>query len=94
MFVHVQYAETVALYCLQQRFSTYGTRVIGDTDQIILTLRLYFYATLLTQRYKENDTQADKSHYGRTFIIVSYSNRFKIFLLTIRVHQICGIFRM
>ena len=41
---------------LDQRFSTYDTRVICDTDQKIVTLRLYFYVTLLIQKYKENDT--------------------------------------
>ena len=38
-------------------FSTWGTRVICDTlTQKIVTLRLYFYVTLLTHKYKENDT--------------------------------------
>ena len=40
-----------------QGFSTWGTRVICDTLTLkIVTLRLYFYVTLLIQNYKENDT--------------------------------------
>ena len=49
---------------VSQWFSTWGTRVICDTlTQKIVTLRLYFYVTLLTNKYKENDTQTDKSYY-------------------------------
>ena len=46
-----------ALCALSQWFSTWGTRVICDTlTQKIVTLRLYFYVSLLTHKYKENDT--------------------------------------
>ena len=45
------------VYTVQLWFSTWGTRVICDTlTQKIVTLRLYFYVTLLTHKYKENDT--------------------------------------
>ena len=44
-------------YTVTQWFSTWGTRVFCDTLTLkIVTLRLYFYVTLLIQKYKENDT--------------------------------------
>ena len=38
-------------------------------DQKIVALFLYFYLTLLTQRCKGNDTQADKSQNHCTYIV-------------------------
>ena len=39
-----------------------------------MTLRLYFYVTLLIQKYKENDTYAEQSRtYSRTILTSDYS---------------------
>ena len=52
-----------------QWFSNWGTRVICDTLTKKLWHCLYLYVTLLTQRCKENDTQADKSQNHWTYIV-------------------------
>ena len=57
LFIVVQIHTSICKHNVQQWFSTWGTRVICDTLTLkIVTLRLYFYATLLIQKYKENDT--------------------------------------
>ena len=57
IFVEMEMPNFQCTVHCTQRFLTWGTRVICDTlTKKIVTLRLYFYVTLLKKRYKENYT--------------------------------------
>ena len=59
---HLQYSTAVVL---KLGYSCHSWHF----DEKIVTLCHYIYVTLLTQRYKENDTQADKSQNYCTYIV-------------------------
>ena len=89
--VILRYLDFIFIVCdaiimTRAGFSTWGTRVICDTLTLkIVTLRLYFYVTLLIQKYKENDTKAEKSRtYSRTLLTSDYSLHFRTGTLKLR----------
>ena len=57
------------IYCTAVVLKLWYSCHLWHFDQKIVALCLYFYLTLLTQRCKGNDTQADKSQNHCTYIV-------------------------